>query len=152
MRYLPWSPLLPSPTRTSPRSSPNWERCSRLALLCLSRSCQLLTLPLPCRWTAPTCSASLAPAQLLPVPFPFLFFCTPTTCYQPLSLQMDCSNLFALATCYQPLFTAPLCRRTAPIRSSYYSYSACSADGLPPFLALHSLHLLSHTPAAAAGE
>ena len=154
MRYLPRSPLLPSPTRTSPRSSPNWERCSRLALLCLSRSCQLLTVTVAAPALQMDCPNLLCFSCSCPTatsPFPFFLILFFLYSYQPLSLQMDCPNLFALATCYRPLFTAPLCRRTAPISSSYYSYSACSADGLPPFLALHSFRLLSHTPAAAAG-
>ena len=159
MRYLPRSPLLPSPARTSPILRPTGNGalvllCSRLALLCLSHSCQLLTVTVA------------APALQMDCPNLLCFSCS----YQSLSLFFllvllppatspflckwtapICSASPALATCYQPLFTAPLCRRTAPIRSSYYSYSACSADRLPPFLALHSFRLLSHIPAAAAG-
>ena len=126
MRYLPRSPLLPSPTHTSPRSSPNWERCSRLALLCLSRSCQLLTVTVAAPALQMDCPNLLCFSQLLPVPFPFFFFFyTPTTCYQPLSLQMDCPNLFALATCYGH-FSLPR-----------------SADGLPRSALLIILILLA---------
>ena len=99
MRYLPRSPLLPSPTRTSPHSSPNWERCSRLALLCLSRSCQLLTVTVAAPALQMDCPNLLCFSCSCPTatsPFPFLI-CTPTTCYQPLSLQTDCPILFCFS-------------------------------------------------------
>ena len=142
-------PPAPSPTHTSPRSLPHWER-----------------LPLSLLPTAD--SHSCCPCLADGLPQPALLLLLLPNCYQSLSLFFVllppatspflckwtapiCSASPALATSYQPLFTALLCRRTAPIHSSYYSYSACSAYGLPPFLALHSLRLLSHTPAAAAG-
>ena len=144
MRYLPRSPLLPSPTRTSP---PFFAQLGTVLSSCSA-------LPLS---TAD--SHSCCPCLADGLPQPALLLLLLPNCYQSLSLffflysyhllpaPFSANGLPQSATCYRPLFTAPLCRRTAPISSSYYSYSAL----LPPFLALHSLRLLSHTPAAAAG-
>ena len=94
MRYLPRSPLLPSPTRTSPpffaQLGTVLSSCSALPLSTAdSHSCcpclaDGLPQPALLLLLLPNCYQSLSL---------FFFFCTPTTCYQPLSLQMDCPNL-----------------------------------------------------------
>ena len=128
MRYLPWSPLLPSPTHTSP---PFFAQLGTVLLSCSA-------LPLSLLPTAD--SHSCCPCLADGLPQPALLLLLLPNCYQSLSL-FYCFVLLPPATSpFLCKWTAPICLLLPPA-TGHFSLPH-SADGLPRSALLIILILL----------